>query len=75
MTCCSVMIDDSREFLYGPHMIALHSGRCWYIGPKRSGKLVAAAIERLCCKAMGTWEWVGYKSHVSEKLKCCVAAI
>ncbi len=26
---------DSREFLYGPHMIAFHSGRGWQIGPKR----------------------------------------
>ncbi len=45
------------------------------IVPNALRRLVAAAIERSCCKAMGTWEWVGYIHHVSEKQKPCVAGM
>jgi hypothetical protein len=67
-----------------PAMIAASSWTAWMclifsavnVGtepPNTLRRSAAAAIERLCCKATGTWQWAGYKCQVLEKRKWCVA--
>jgi hypothetical protein len=45
------------------------------VGTVCPSRLAAARVERSCSNVTGTWQCVGYRRHVSEKQKCCVAWI
>jgi hypothetical protein len=45
------------------------------VPPNTLRRSAAAAMERSCCKATGTWQWAGYKCQVSEKQKWYVAGM
>jgi hypothetical protein len=45
------------------------------VPPNTLRRSAATAIERPCCKATGTWQWAGYKCHVSEKQKWHIAGM
>jgi hypothetical protein len=67
-------------------MIAVSSWMAWMclifaavnvgtVPPNTLSRSAAAAIERSCCKATGTWQWPGYKRLLSEKRKRHVAGM
>ncbi len=43
--------------------------------PRALRRSAAAAMERSCCKVVGIWQWVGYRCHVLEKQKRCIAGM
>jgi hypothetical protein len=45
------------------------------VPPNTLRRSAAAAMERSCCKVTGTWQWAGYKRHVSEKWNWRVAGM
>ncbi len=45
------------------------------VQPNTLRRSAAAAMERSCCEATGTWQWAGYKRQVLEKRKQRVAGM
>jgi hypothetical protein len=45
------------------------------VPPNTLRRSAAAAMERSCCEASGTWQWAGYKHQVLEKQKRRVAGM
>jgi hypothetical protein len=45
------------------------------VPPNTLRRSAAAAMETLCCKVTGTWQWAGYKHQVLEKRKRHVAGM
>ncbi len=43
--------------------------------PSCCNRSAAASKVMLCSDVIGTWQWLGYKCHVSEKQKCWVAGV
>jgi hypothetical protein len=43
--------------------------------PSCCNRLAAASKVMLCSDVVGTWQWLGYKCHVSEKQKHWVAGM
>ncbi len=43
--------------------------------PHCCNRLAAASKVMLCSNMVGTWQWLGYKYHVSEKHKRWVAGM
>jgi hypothetical protein len=43
--------------------------------PRAWRRSAAATMERSCYEVMGIWECIGYRHHVSEKLKHRVAGL
>jgi hypothetical protein len=43
--------------------------------PRALKRSAATAMERYWCKVIWIWQWVGYRHHVLEKRKCCIAGM
>jgi hypothetical protein len=73
VACCLAMIAvSSLMALMCLIFAAVTVGTLPPISLRRSA---AAAMERSCCKATGTWQWAGYRRHVLEKQKCRVVGM
>jgi hypothetical protein len=71
--CCPAMIAVSSRMA---HMcLILLADDFGTVPPNTLRRSAAAAMERPCCKATGTWQWAGYKRQVLETQKRRVAGM
>ncbi len=65
--CCPAMIAVSSRM--ARMCLILSMDDFGTVPPNTLRRSAAAAMERLCCKVTGTWQWAWYKRQVLEKRK------
>jgi hypothetical protein len=85
-TILGVVASTAGGFVRCPAMIAVSSWLACLclillvdnfgtVPPNTLRRSAATAMERLCCKVTGPWQWAGYKCQVLEKRKRRVAGM